>query len=368
MNARVYTISGHLIDRATRVGIGGVTVEAWDRDTRFHDMLGSTVTNSDGAFWITFDPEYFGDYGGDLAPDVFFRVYRDQQLVLDTMDRTGMNVERGLQQVVLEIETSAPPAAGRDRVTTEQSFKVVNFVIQSDFKGVVREQRSKFSMIGSFAGKLLQSGASNFDLEPIKPTATATNSVVGQPTSVAQANLARNQVAVTDVKAYQPGANKESLIALTSAPLRLRADDKVTLYEENGVVRYYSVNKRPKDGSIDAAAVARIDGEVAVLKSSVSDLNAVRSEVAGIKANFDREHAELSGQVASVRTQVDEVAQLKSQLSELRQTSVAKDSEIATLKQEVSRMRETQADFARRVSPEKINQLEERLRRLDRDG
>jgi len=368
MNARVYTYSGRVIDRQTREGVRAVTVEAWDRDTRFHDMLGSTVTNSDGAFWITFDPDYFGDYGGDTSPDVFFRVYRDGRQILTTADHPQMNAGRGQHEVVLEIDTGAPPVEGKDRVTTQQGFKAVRFFQQSDFAGVFREQKSKAGMIGSFAGKLLQNGLKNFNLEPIQPGKTRTNEIVGQSTTVAQNNLARNQVSVTEVKRYEPGANKESLKVLAGAPLRVRPEDSVTLYEEDGVVRYYSVNKRVKDTSIDAATVARLDGEVLALKSQVTQLDIVRGDVEGIKTSFDRERAELSQQVASVRTQVDDVTQLKAQLGELRQSAATKDAEIATLRQEVTRMRDAQADFSRRISPEKINQIEEQLRRLNRDG
>lgn len=367
MNARVYTLSGRVIDRATRHGVAGVRVEAWDKDTRFHDMLGSTVTNTDGAFWIAFDSEYFGDYGGDEKPDLFFRVYRDQQQLLTTFDLTDMNVREGGREIVLEVDLgSTAPVEGKDRVTTEQAFKVVAFVKQSDFAGVVREQRSKVSMVAGFAGKLFKNGLANFDLEPVRPKGAQPSDVVGQSTAIAQANLARNQVAVSEVKAYRPGANADSIKALTGAPLRLKPEDSVTLYEEDGVVRYYSVNRKARDASIDAAAVARIDGEVSVLKSSVNELAAVRGEVADIRSNFDREHAELAQRVDSVRSQSEEVATLKAQLGELRQSSAAKDNEIATLRQEMTRMRDAQADIARRISPEKINQIEEQLRRLER--
>ncbi len=366
MNARVYTISGHVIDRATRVGIQALIVEAWDRDTRFHDMLGSTTTDADGAFWIGFDPEYFGDYGGDTSPDIFFRVYRDEQLILTTIDDPTMNAARGPHEVVLEIETGAVPVQGKDRVTLEQTFKVVNFFKQSDFAGVVREQRSKASMVGKFAGNLLQNGLTSFNFEPIKPTGAQSSEIVGQDTATAQINLARNQISVSDVKSYQPGANKESLTALTSAPLRLNANDTVTLYQENGIVRYYAVNKPQAAASVDSATVARIDGEVSTLKSNVNDLSSVRTDVATIKATFDREHAQLSDEVASVRTQVDEVSTLKSQLSELRQATADKDVQIETLQQEVTEMRAAQVDLSKRISPETINQIQEQLQALSK--
>ena len=72
-----YTVGGRVVDRTTRAGIRGVRVEAWDRDTRYHDLLGQAVTNADGQFAIGFDSAYFGDYAPDRAPDLFFKLFLD---------------------------------------------------------------------------------------------------------------------------------------------------------------------------------------------------------------------------------------------------------------------------------------------------
>src|SRR6266851_9626345 len=90
-----YRILGRVIDRASRQGVQGLRVEGWDRDTKFHDMLGSAVTDSNGAFSFTFDSTYFGDYGGDYAPDVFFKVYLGDRVIKNTFDTPMMNQPAG---------------------------------------------------------------------------------------------------------------------------------------------------------------------------------------------------------------------------------------------------------------------------------
>src|SRR5687768_3479475 len=90
-------------------------------------------------------------------------------------------------------------------------------------------------------------------------------------------------------------------------------------------------------------------------------LSGMRGEVSNLRDTREAEHAELAAEVSSVKIQVNEVARMDAQLKELHQATRSKDAEIALLKEELKSMRETHDDFARRMSPEKINQIEEQL-------
>jgi hypothetical protein len=50
-----YEMRGRVIDQITGDGIGGVRVEAWDKDSRLDDYFGSATTSTDGSFFIGFD-------------------------------------------------------------------------------------------------------------------------------------------------------------------------------------------------------------------------------------------------------------------------------------------------------------------------
>jgi hypothetical protein len=325
--ARNYRILGRVIERASRKGIPHLTVEAWDRDTRYHDMLGSQVTGAEGEFAIAFDDAYFGDYAPDRAPDVFFKVLRDRKPVHSTFESPLMNLREGTTEVTLELGAAAMPEPGKDRVNTRQMLKAARFYRQSDFKGVFREQRDKASMLGSFLAAAGGKALAGFDFEPVQPRGVKTSQVIGQDTASATANLAAQQVQVTEVKAYNPRTDAESARALGDFPLRVKAGDQVRLYEESGTVRYYAIVKPVAAADVDAETVARLDREVKDLKA-------------------------------------EEISRLRTELAAVRQGAADKDAQIERLRTELVTTQREQRELATRISPEKLEALERQVKLL----
>jgi hypothetical protein len=329
MPVRNYRIAGRVIDRASRAGVAQLTVEAWDRDTRYHDMLGSAVTAADGSFSIAFDSEYFGDFAPDRAPDLFFKILRDGKVLKSTLGEPLMNVPPGVTQVTLEIGAGAEmPAPGRDRIRSHHVRKVSDFAHQSDFKGVFREQRDKASMLGRFLAAAGGSALAAFELEPLRPSRVPTAQVVGQDTASAMANLAASRVQVSEVKTYDPKTDAASVRALAEFPLRLKPGDQVTLYEEQGTVRYYSVVKPVAPSGVDAETVARLDREVKDLKG-------------------------------------EQIAQLKAELARMQQSAADKDAQIERLQNDLAKTQAEQAALDQRFPAEKLAALERQMQLLN---
>lgn len=106
-NENVFRISGVVIDLKTRRGVKGLRVEAWDNDRAYNDLVGSTVTDEQGAFQMKFDDSYFQELFQDSRPDLFFRVFREGALIKSTEDSVLWNVESGPTKITIEIDVPA---------------------------------------------------------------------------------------------------------------------------------------------------------------------------------------------------------------------------------------------------------------------
>jgi len=79
---RRFRITGKVIDSATELGIPKLRVEAWDKDLIFHDWLGqSEETDAEGRYLIEFDESRFQDLFPEQYPDLFFKLYREGELI-----------------------------------------------------------------------------------------------------------------------------------------------------------------------------------------------------------------------------------------------------------------------------------------------
>jgi outer membrane protein assembly factor BamB len=104
-----FTIEGRIVDILTRDGIARARVEAWDKDLAFDDLVGATITHSDGSFRMVFDEQYFAELFEQGRPDLYFRVFIDRQCVRTTERDVLWNVDAGTTQLVIEVDVNAQP-------------------------------------------------------------------------------------------------------------------------------------------------------------------------------------------------------------------------------------------------------------------
>jgi hypothetical protein len=108
MVTKQFHISGRIINKNNQRGVPDLRVEAWDKDLICNDLVGSAISNAEGAFHITFDESYFRELFFDRRPDLFFKVFRDNELIKSTEDSVLWNVEAGDTEVTIEVDLPVP--------------------------------------------------------------------------------------------------------------------------------------------------------------------------------------------------------------------------------------------------------------------
>lgn len=360
-----YLILGLVVDKRTRQGIAGVQVEVRERDTRYHDILGQTVTDERGAFTIGFEPEDFGDYAPDAAPDVFFRLAIDGALVLDTQAQTMVNLQRGRTSVTLELERGTLEPAKPDRVSLPQMVKMLDWWQASDFKGVAREAGGKLGTLSSLLGERTARKLQAWDFAPVRPPATAENTVVGQAPQAAQSALAQQQVAVAEVRTVD-ASTRSVLRSLGDVPLALQAGDRVVLYQEDGKVRYYTRVPAEAAASIDQQTVAGLQADVGQLKAQALEVDTLRGAVTELRSTDAAQQQVLDADAQALRERSAELEAVKLELQQLRQSHAEKDVQIGKLTSDLVTLRKAQDNLAARLPLARLDALEQQLAGLGR--
>ena len=139
MAAKNITIAGFILNQKTKKGIANLKVEAWDRDIRQDDPLGSGVTDSNGRFSITLQKKRGGWNLSDRKPDIFFKVYSEDKMIHNTFDSVIWNLEHDKKniQILIDMDTITINHTGNKKanivfgkVTDRQNRPLRNLVVQ----------------------------------------------------------------------------------------------------------------------------------------------------------------------------------------------------------------------------------------------
>jgi hypothetical protein len=149
---KVFRIQGSVVSLETKVGISGLRVEAWDKDLLLDDLVGSSVTDSAGHFVIQFDETYYKELFLDRSPDLFFKVYKENELLVSTEDSVNWNVSNDLIPVVIEVDAEPSESTAGTTLVTEES---ILFNLTSEQQVRLKECMQKGSLQITFDSKRL---------------------------------------------------------------------------------------------------------------------------------------------------------------------------------------------------------------------
>lgn len=352
MSDQIYIATGQVIDRDSGRGMKDLLVEAWDSDPQHSQLLGNDKTDENGRFSISFDLKKF-NY--KTAPDLFFKVHRDQKLLESTEASVLWNANTQ-ENVTIKIRMGRERAPGRDRITSDQVFKGVDFFQKSDFKGVFKEYRSKAATTGGHITNILKKTLTTMDLNPVRVRGASHRDIVDQDVEAARNNLKSKNIEVNEVLPYKPDLRSESMGKISLLPRNLKAGQKLNLYEENGKVRYYSIVRTTPVSSSE-----ELDKH---LEKQTSELNKLREELKITQENTAKKDEQISS-LQKDAAQKDEklsslqkdAAQKDEQLNSLRKDAAKKDEQLNSLQKDLESLRKSHSEIHTLIKSENFSKL-----------
>jgi len=210
--------------------------------------------------------------------------------------------------VTLRVEIPEMRTRENDRVTPARTLEMAAFIQQSDFMGLYGQFREKAGSSLNYLSDMLVNTVAKMDLTPIKVGETRTENIVGKNVDSARGNLEKENIAVNEVRPYDPRLNKRSFSEMASFPTTLKPGQKVNLYEENGVVRYYSIEKevQPAPGM-----VVEKDTTISKLKEELESTRREAAEKDARISNLQKEMESLRKDQVEIKTLLQSDAMVK---------------------------------------------------------
>jgi Family of unknown function (DUF6519) len=210
-------------------------------------------------------------------------------------------------------------AATTDRLTSNQIVSAKSYIQQINLGSLAGSLLSKLSTSGKLATDSIS--AAIFNPKPAAAAQINQSEVVGQQVQVVSQRLATAKIVVDSVQPYDPTAAATNVAAFLGAPTSLPAGSHVVLYEQNGVVRYYTL--APKL----SPAVQNLTTQVQTQQATLTSLQQSQQVIAA--------------QQQTIAAHELEITSLKTSLSAVEQAQAARDLEFTTLKNQVQTLLKT---------------------------
>ncbi len=119
MTRHEYVLQGVVVGGPGRVPLAGCRIEAWDLELVYGQQLGTSTVDKRGRFEITCDGKRFVEAFFDRRADVFFRVFDQQRLVLDTRSKLWCNLTDPPADLTIEVPMAPADIPAAPKLTSE---------------------------------------------------------------------------------------------------------------------------------------------------------------------------------------------------------------------------------------------------------
>jgi hypothetical protein len=196
---------------------------------------------------------------------------------------------------------------------------------QQGVKGTFQKATMKTNGIGMVASDWVGENLNQAVMPPMM--VVSQERIMGQQVTAAQENLKAANIEVSGVETYDPGRGMKNLQALSGAPVDLRPGTKVTLYAQNGVVRYYVVTEES-------------DLRLKTLKEEV---NTQKLELETLKGRAEPGAGDLTRSEAGAAVSSAEWKALQAELQSIKEQTTLKDQELGALRTKLEALEKKQS-------------------------
>jgi hypothetical protein len=234
----------------------------------------------------------------------------------------------------------AKKSADVQQVKDMQLRQTYTLAQQKGIKGTFQKAKMKTSAAGMVASDWVNANLSQAVRPPMQ--AISQVRVVDKDIATVEKDLQAAGIEVASVENYDPSRGMKNLQVIGGAPIELRPGMRVTLYADNGVVRYYGLAEE------SSTRIKTLEDELVSQKNTI---DALKTQVAAPKASTIDKAATM---ISSANLQT-----LQAELKAIKEEAASKDQELNALRTKLETLETNQATTLASMR-EQINRLEGR--------
>jgi hypothetical protein len=219
-----------------------------------------------------------------------------------------------------DADNDDPPDSSSHFIKANTARRGVQTYQRTDLRASLRNQMKSFGFLGELAGDLTLDRIVN----PQSNAGVRKQTLMNSSVNDASAELSRSHIEVAAVRDYDPQEALGHAADFVRTPQRIPPGSKVTLYQKDGKVAFYAIER-------ETTTVTEIPEDV---KAELAQFETRKASL----ANFTEVNAELA-RVETRRASVSELDSLKQELSTLQAERVSAQEDLAALRSQIDSVR-----------------------------